>query len=174
MAAPTAGPTSSIMGRARRASVSVMNVNPQLGMWQAAGTAIAHAPNLAELRDVERGGDNIIINSRGHSARLASVHETTGDIALVKVNTAASKSNKTATVGSSIGTKTTESLPSEATRPIDVTEKADKEHHHRNREHQAKAKWGQTVKHGLNAFWKFFLTPAGFLMTIYFLNIVVS
>ncbi|KAM3497658.1 hypothetical protein MY10362_009000, partial [Beauveria mimosiformis] len=34
---------STITGRARRASLSVMNANPQLGIWQAACTAIAQA-----------------------------------------------------------------------------------------------------------------------------------
>ncbi|KAM3497124.1 hypothetical protein MY10362_009514 [Beauveria mimosiformis] len=31
---------------------------------------------------------------------------------------------------------------------------------------------GPTIMHGLAAFWKFFITPAGFLITIYCLNIV--
>lgn len=38
--------------------------------------------------------------------------------------------------------------------------------------HHKKHNWGQVVGHGLKAFWKFFLTPSGFCITIYGLNVV--
>lgn len=38
--------------------------------------------------------------------------------------------------------------------------------------HRKKHNWGQVIGHGLKAFWKFFLTPSGFLITLYGLNIV--
>lgn len=71
----------------RRASI-VMNSNPQLGMWQAAGTAIAQAPNLAELRGTETGGaDFIEFNSQGHSARRVAEDPEDGELVLVRSNT---------------------------------------------------------------------------------------
>ncbi|KAJ4169599.1 hypothetical protein NW754_005752 [Fusarium falciforme] len=68
-----------LAGRLRGVSISVIKANPQLGVWQAAGTAIAQAPNLRELRDPESGGANIAFNVQGHSARFA-VQEPDGEI----------------------------------------------------------------------------------------------
>ncbi|KAG7135614.1 hypothetical protein HYQ45_006609 [Verticillium longisporum] len=72
----------SLVGRVRGASISLINANPQLGMWQATGTAIAQAPNLTELRDPELGGDHITFNAQGHSTRVAR-EEPDGELALV-------------------------------------------------------------------------------------------
>ncbi|KXJ86545.1 hypothetical protein Micbo1qcDRAFT_168344 [Microdochium bolleyi] len=70
----------------RRASV-VMNSNPQLGMWQAAGTAIAQAPNLSELRSTETGGSEFIeFNSQGHSTRRVAEDPEDGELVLVRSN----------------------------------------------------------------------------------------
>ncbi|KAK5998062.1 hypothetical protein PT974_00433 [Cladobotryum mycophilum] len=183
----TATTTDGIIGRARRASLSVINVNPQLGMWQAAGTAIAQAPNLTELRDVELGGENITFNAQGHSARLAAVHEDTGQLSLVKSNT--NRTNPfegSQPAGDRKRSAIIDEVPAESAPPSadqqqhDDDEKHPHRHHHhhhhglfhrRHKEHK-KADWGPTIKHGLQAFWKFFLTPSGFLITIYFLNIV--
>lgn len=52
-----------VAGRLRKASVSLgdslLNFNPQPGMWAATGTAIAYAPTIAELRAPVAGGENI-------------------------------------------------------------------------------------------------------------------
>ncbi|KAF2681821.1 hypothetical protein K458DRAFT_456199 [Lentithecium fluviatile CBS 122367] len=72
-----------VYGRVRRASVSVLNANPQLGMWQATGTPIARAPNLAELRGPGTSGDKIAFNSQGHSARI-TIEDSDGELVLVK------------------------------------------------------------------------------------------
>ncbi|KAJ3478774.1 hypothetical protein NLG97_g8485 [Lecanicillium saksenae] len=169
----------SIVGRARRASLSVINANPQLGIWQAAGTAIAQAPNLTELRDMDMGAGNITFNSQGHSARLAAVYEDTGRLALVRSNTRVVEKDD-------IGEKKTAPVLVAETDAQDTahdeTAPKPKEHHHHRRHHLwhhshgqghgKKADVGPTIMHGLAAFWKFFITPAGFLITIYCLNIV--
>jgi len=80
------GPAGLISEVFRRASVSIMNTNPQLGVWQATGTAIAQAPNLAELRGSESGGAHIEFNSQGHSARVVA-EEHDGELVLVRSNT---------------------------------------------------------------------------------------
>lgn len=151
--------TTGLVGRARAASVSVMNMKPQLGVWQAAGTAIAQAPNLTELREPESGGSNITFDAHGHSTRMAKPDDS-GELVLVK-------------------TKTNLELAS-----LDTDKKTAfaAKHPHRahlrslREKHQSdvKEKWGPTLLNGLKAFWKFFLTPSGFLVTIYALNIVVS
>lgn len=179
-------PSSGIIGRARRASLSIANANPQLGMWQAAGTAIAQAPNLTELRDIDTGADNIAFNSQGHSVRLAAVEEDTGRLALTKTNTTY-RSPRTAVASSRKAsepkiTPTAEPTVPDASESTSNQEKEGDRHHHHHlhlfhRHHdepRKKANWGPTILHGLNAFWRFFITPSGFLITVYGLNIVVS
>lgn len=193
-----------LTGRVRGASLSLLNANPQLGMWQATGTAIAQAPNLTELRDADSGGDNIAFNAQGHSARIA-VQESDGELALVKSITrdGLRKTTTAPTVGpvleerddemrSTITEPTIESTIESATEA--EGKKGGHHHHHHHGLHlremhhrhlerrrtlhekhksQVKEKWGPTILHGLKAFWKFFLTPSGFLITIYGLNVVV-
>ncbi|KAJ6780274.1 hypothetical protein PWT90_10507 [Aphanocladium album] len=177
----------SIVGRARRASISVINANPQLGIWQAAGTAIAQAPNLTELRDMDMGAGNITFNSQGHSARLAAVYEDTGRLALVRSNTRVVekedvREKKTAPVRvAETEAHDDDAVGLDAAAQDRETAAKSKEHHrHRHHlwhhshgeSHGKKADIGPTIMHGLAAFWKFFITPAGFLITIYCLNIV--
>lgn len=157
-----------LVGRARKASVSIISANPQLGMWQAAGTAIAQAPNLTELRDPDSGGGNIQFNSQGHSARVA-IQESDGELTLAK-----------------IATLTTESELQPRGEIEEIELQQPRTHHkhmqkcarerlrtlHEKHKGDAKEKLWPTIKHGLVAFWKFFKTPSGFCITIYFLNIV--
>ncbi|KAF2626780.1 hypothetical protein BU25DRAFT_491721 [Macroventuria anomochaeta] len=154
-----------IVGRARGMSLSLLNATPQLGMWQATGTAIAQAPNLTELREPESGGSNIAFDAHGHSTRIAKPDDD-GELTLVKTQT-----------------KTLSSSVKEAV----VPEEADVEPGRQSHKHHGfhcrqslkekyasshKEPWGPTIKNGLKAFWIFFLTPSGFLITIYGLNIV--
>ncbi|KAF7551817.1 hypothetical protein G7Z17_g4749 [Cylindrodendrum hubeiense] len=187
-APPTPASSNGIVGRVRGASISLINANPQLGMWQATGTAIAQAPNLTELRDAGSGGDNIAFNAQGHSARIA-VHDNDGELALVRSNTrrptfTTPNFDKDATQEPVVIQEVDESAP-------EIASTSDSQHHthwnlrekhHRlaERRHSiydkhkgdAKEKWGPTILNGLKAFWKFFKTPSGFLITIYGLNIV--
>lgn len=182
---PEAPQPTGIVGRARRASLSVLNANPQLGMWQATGTAIAQAPNLTELRDLDMGADNITFNAQGHSARLAAVYEDTGHLALVRSNTrAVEKTAPGAGDGKADPVRVDETPADGAAQTRDEHDHADGKEHRRHHKHHLwhhshghshgkKAPIGPTIKHGLQAFWRFFITPSGFLITIYGLNIVV-
>ena len=158
-----------LVGRARALSTTLMNSSPQLGMWQATGTAIAQAPNLVELREPDSGGSNITFDAHGHSARIAKPDEEDGGLVLVKSPTA--------------------KLEVQPVPVQDDTAAAHTPHKHGRRIHHAgahvrslrekhrsdvKEKWGPTIVHGLKAFWVFFLTPSGFLITLYGLNVVVS
>jgi len=144
-------PATGLVGRARAASASVMNMSPQLGMWQATGTALAQAPNLTELREPESGGSNITFDAHGHSTRIAKPDDA-GELVLVRTKTLA------------------EIAPPAPKHP----HRAHMRSLHDKHKADVKEKWGPTIVHGLKAFWKFFLTPVGFLITIYGLNIVVS
>jgi hypothetical protein len=161
-----------IVGRARGMSLSsILHTTPQLGMWQATATAMAQAPNLTELREPESGGANITFDAHGHATRIA-IPDEDGELTLVKSQTR---------ILNSPATDATDAVP-----PEEVDEKTGKKsrkHHghglHRRqtlKEKHASAHkepWGPTTKNGLKAFWVFFLTPSGFLITIYGLNIVV-
>ncbi|KAH0422718.1 hypothetical protein CcaCcLH18_12644 [Colletotrichum camelliae] len=176
-----------IVGRVRGASLSIMNANPQLGMWQAAGTAIAQAPNLTELRDEDSGGDNIAFNAQGHSARFAR-QERDGELALVRSSTRTGSiaiANEGQPAFRSVfkdGDKPDERHEGEADEArvlMGDDGSSDPRQQFQRRQslyekHMAKEKapWQTTVVNGLKAFWKFFLTPSGFIITIYCLNIV--
>lgn len=180
-----------IVTRARRASLSVLNASPQLGIWQAAGTAIAQAPNLTELRDMDNGAANITFNSQGHSARLAAVYEDTGRLGLVRSDTWKSVTEKGTRDNQDekraspvLVDETTSSTTAEDPSTSKPNQSHDAQHEQGQQKHHLwhpshgpeqgkKAPIGPTIKHGLAAFWKFFITPAGFLITIYCLNIVV-
>jgi hypothetical protein len=152
-----------IIGRARGVSLSLLNATPQLGMWQATGTAIAQAPNLTELREPESGGSNITFDAHGHSTRIARPNND-GELTLI--------------------TTSTKTLDNPVVEIAVSNEEAGKHvhKHHGFRHRQSlkekhkskhKEKWGPTFRNGLKAFWVFLLTPSGFLITIYGLNIVV-
>jgi hypothetical protein len=151
-----------LLGRARAASASLANASPQLGMWQAAGTAIAQAPNLTELREPDSGGSNITFDAHGHSARVA-IPDENGGLTLVKTSTVLDWSPVEAKEAVSVSTKRPHGDCHVHLRSLHERHKSD-----------VKEKWGPTIMHGLTAFWKFFKTPSGFLITIYFLNIVVG
>ncbi|KAI1770085.1 hypothetical protein F4818DRAFT_446538 [Hypoxylon cercidicola] len=137
-------------GRVRSASVTLMNINPQLGMWQATGTSLAHAPDLTELR-VPEPAAGIEFNAHGHSARTA-IRVADGDLV-----PAALKSH-----------------PALDLSPVPETQGRVKRRptFHELYKSEPKEKLGPTILNGLKAFWKFFCTPSGFCIVIYFLNIV--
>lgn len=140
-----------IGGRVRSASTTFLKLNPQLGMWQATGTVIAQAPNLTELRVPEPAG-GIEFNSQGHSARTA-IREADGDLVPATLK---------------------------AYQSLDLSSPPETQDQPRRRstfaelyKSEPKEKIGPTILNGLKAFWKFFITPVGFCIIIYFLNIVV-
>lgn len=118
-------------------------------MWVASGAAIAHAPNLTELREPDTGGANIEFDSHGHSKRDVGPEElqrrmTERRISLGPSSAPEPKKQLTSqTQGSVAGSRTSE-----------------------------KETWNNAIWHGLCALWKFFLTPTGFCITIYGLNVV--
>jgi hypothetical protein len=119
-------------------------------MWAATGTAIAHAPNLTELREPVTGGENIEFDDHGHSVRTVIIDEAgTPVLPTVLQQTTSAKSP--------------EPRPGVISRRPTLLEQAATSEKHG---------WGKAILNGLKAFWKFFITPTGFLMTIYGLNIV--
>ncbi|KAI5275501.1 hypothetical protein E4T47_01467 [Aureobasidium subglaciale] len=159
------------VGRLRNMSVSaankVINLNPQLGMWKATGTAIAHAPNLKDLRSPVVGGENIVFDEDGHSARVAHAEDLKQDY-LVRTQTQQVRKNTNTSISpSEPRTSTDKNARSElngAQSPAYDPQTHDLEKH--------KVPWSVAAKHGFQAAWKFISTPTGFLITIYGLNVV--
>lgn len=134
--------------RVRKASVSAatkfFEYDPQPSMWVATGAAIAHAPNLTELREADTGGENIQFDSHGHSKRDEPPAELQRKATERRISyTALSDPEKN---------------PSDAAAEENIAPK--------------KEPWTKATLHALKAFWKFFITPTGFLITIYGLNVV--
>jgi hypothetical protein len=140
------------LGRIRAASVNttnkILSYDPQPGMWAATGTAIAHAPNLTDLRT-----SNIDFDVDGHLAtKLASLKHGHIKRAATLPNNSPAPSSVTPEK------KSLEPLIESYTDPTTDLE--------------APKTWKQTIIIGLAAFWRFFRTPTGFLITLYGLNVV--
>ena len=157
-------------GRLRATSASaatrlLVDANPSRGMWVATAQAIAHAPNIGDLRSPALGGENITFDAHGHSAREkdASLLEDEYFGRLLKGKAGSGSSD--ATLDKNATKQPAESeLPAVTIAPTHDELKA--------RIKEEKTPWTAAVKHGLSAFWKFFTTPTGFLITIYGLNVV--
>jgi len=138
---------------------TVINFNPQPGMWAATGTAIAYAPTIGELREPENGGANIEFDEHGHSARTV-VEDNNGELVLARTRTRAA---------SRVMSHREMPLQQIQSESVQEAEKPPLAEVARSKE---KHRLGATILHGLHAFWKFFITPTGFLITLYGINIV--
>lgn len=136
------------IGRIHAASVTtankILSYDGPPGMWSATGTAIAHAPNLTDLRE-----NNIDFDVNGHLA--------------TRLESSAPGDNKRASTLPNIppSPSTTKSL-----KPLVQTLS------HSTTTSETPKTWKQTIATGLVAFWRFFKTPIGFLITLYGLNVV--
>lgn len=135
--------------------MTLMEARPPPGMWAASGAAIAHAPNLTELRHPELS-DKLAFDAYGHSTHV--INGATGNSA-----------NETDDV-KNIDTVTLPILNLDATDAEKVIETTPSSvalfrkgrTQHRAREILAGAKansWSVTILKGLSAFRKFALTP---------------
>jgi hypothetical protein len=179
-----AGRLRSSSNRIRSSSISlaadILNFNPQPGMWAATGTAIAYAPTLEELREPFSGGANIEFTEHGHSARTVVTDES--GPRLIGRRGSSVRRGSNATVLNRFPTSNGEEEGGGGERV--KREETIKEETGTGREEKPSLKemtkaseeekhgWGMAILHGLQAFWKFFKTPTGFLMTVYGLNIV--
>ncbi|KAH0363560.1 hypothetical protein KCU65_g7308, partial [Aureobasidium melanogenum] len=152
---PRRSPMPSQIERIRAASVStaskILSYDPEPGMWSATGTAIAHAPNLTDLRN-----NNIDFDVDGHLATTLESTEPGG--------------NKRATTLPKVLPEPSTTIPSNDDKksldPLVQTLS------HSTTTPDTPKTWKQTIVTGVIAFWHFFKTPTGFLITLYGLNVV--
>ena len=150
--------------RLRAASLTIghriLEKNPQRGMWQATGTAIAHAPNLTDLRS--RG--DVEFDAHGHSN--VRVHEA---------DVRANNRRNTARTNTFMAQedKAWDKHGNEAISTIPLTESPTQdEGESEDGTADAKVPWSTAFKKAGVAFGKFILTPGGLFITIYGLNVV--
>jgi len=127
-------------------------------MWRATGTAIAHAPNLEDLRNFATRGDNIVFDSNGHSARVNPASGTTREFVFREQQEQANFKPPLVLPESGRHPCT---KPTPNTRRESAEETAN-----------TKVSWMTTTRLGLRAVGRFIWTPTGSFITIYGLNIV--
>jgi hypothetical protein len=160
-----------------------MEVDPPKGMWAATGTVAAKAPTLTAIRrgsfredgwssegqQMERerrlsrsetGG-----SMRGLERRLTSGTATTAPIPVVKEEgITEEKHTAHGTDGPSSGEKSAAQVAESSTQGISQ--------YANGYIPPPKLPWTTSTAIGLKAFWRWFLTPWGFLITVYGLNVV--
>lgn len=151
---------------AEAASYLFLDVNPQRPMWGATGNAISHAPNLTDLRSPVVGGDNIIFDAHGHSAREAHFEE------LKQQYLNRTQTHKGLALTRTKTTKSQAALPIHTANEIHREDASYSGSENTEALTNSKAPWSKAALNGLIAFGKFVIAPTGFLMTVYGLNVV--
>ncbi|KAJ5385725.1 hypothetical protein N7509_008266 [Penicillium cosmopolitanum] len=145
--------------RIRSASLStaarLLDYNPAAGMWQATGTAIAHAPNITDLRSP----DAVEFDIHGRSIRRVGTQAAGGASKAPKMTAILAEpylsENKEVAGGSN-------ELPSSARSDHSGISKKDQEKFSRCK----------ALKKGLVATWRFTCTPTGLFILVYGLNVI--
>ncbi|KAF1818165.1 uncharacterized protein K489DRAFT_328047 [Dissoconium aciculare CBS 342.82] len=163
-------PPTTAIGRARAASASLLNANPPYGMWAATAAVVANAPNVDELRQPVAGGQNLEFDGTRTGIR---VQETADGQLLVRDPSGGSLEEEEEDVDEVQTTKAEDEKI-----PRDELTQAERRLKRRGTStlHDAKKRKRESLavalKHGLSMFGKFVITPWGFLITLYGLNIV--
>ena len=184
----TRTPTSSASSptaRLRSASIKLMHADPPLGMWAATGSTVSQAPTLGDIRrgtfhhDEGWNHDRVIEHHRSRASTTSS---------------ATSRLSRQ-TSGFSVGkVKRKGTGLADVEGAIPSVEEHDEHHEKKQHEHKdgvqeetaaastqapgegytppPKLPWKVSFKIALWSFWKWFLTPLGFCITIYGLNVV--
>ncbi|KAM0802204.1 hypothetical protein BDR22DRAFT_880079 [Usnea florida] len=164
-------------GRVRSASLRFLESSPPVGMWQATGNALAQAPTPAEIRygsfshdgwdrEMQRRNSTISeenvdpLDERDSTRRLPKkFQDATGEPVFVTGEKLTTITTGTARPSSSSSTSKEPGPNAEGVYPNGY-------------KFPPKHTWGEATKIGLKAFWKFTITPLGFLIVIYGLNVV--
>ncbi|KAL3443173.1 hypothetical protein BJX65DRAFT_312190, partial [Aspergillus insuetus] len=136
----------------------ILNCNPAARVWQATGTAIAHAPNLTDLRSP----DEVSFDFHGRSIRRSNTQvETVVDNKLARRMTEP-------TIGG-LGPLGEEIITGDSD---DVSLRAELDRDLSRDPLAGKVSWGETCKNWALVVWRFLCTPTGFFITIYGLNVI--
>ncbi|KAJ5274882.1 hypothetical protein N7497_005490 [Penicillium chrysogenum] len=138
------------------AVTTLLEYNPSGGMWQATGTAIAHAPNATDLRSP----DDVFFDVHGRGVRRVSTQDKISD-AIIRRATAPTID---------LGCLHDEN---DIAAPAKRLPEAQFEHNITNEDHIApKVSFTNASKKAAIAAWRFILTPTGLFILVYGLNVV--
>ncbi|OBT70695.1 hypothetical protein VF21_10227, partial [Pseudogymnoascus sp. 05NY08] len=149
------GGYAAMANRLRSASRSFEQSSIPVGMWSATASIASSAPSLADIRRGSFGSDGWTGDGQlKEKSRRASLGRRSADSQKPVVQ------HNTASVPL-VGGSTTEPNEEYRTEPFD-----------NGYEFPPKHSWQTSTAIGAKAFWKFFITPLGFLVVIYGLNVV--
>ncbi|OQE39047.1 hypothetical protein PENCOP_c007G05512 [Penicillium coprophilum] len=131
----------------------LLEYNPSGGMWQATGTAIAHAPNVTDLRSP----DEIFFDVHGRGMRRVSTHGGAIIRSAMAPTTDLEPLHDDQKLAGAV-----KSIP----RPSFNHPKRNQAHIH------PKVSWTDASKKGSIAAWRFILTPTGVFIVAYGLNVI--
>ncbi|KAH4132706.1 hypothetical protein HBI25_190180 [Parastagonospora nodorum] len=193
---------SAISNRVRTASLKLMEANPPPGMWAATGATASKAPSLADIRrgsygsegwsedtQRKRAGSRTSQEKRAEPSRHASgtISPLEGGVEAFPAVTEEDMRERPS--GEAMReTQRYESKHNNAAIDVELRQSnsiMDKKEESAVREPLTgsgeyangyvpppKLPWKRSFAIGMRSFWKWFLTPAGFLITIYALNVV--
>ncbi|KAJ5170114.1 uncharacterized protein N7500_002897 [Penicillium coprophilum] len=134
----------------------LLEYNPSGGMWQATGTAIAHAPNVTDLRSP----DEIFFDVHGRGIRRVSTQDKIGGTIIRRATAPTIDLGPLRDDQKLAGA--VKSLP-----------RLSFDHPKRNQAHNhPKASWADAFKKGSIAAGRFILTPTGVFIVVYGLNVI--
>ena len=189
----TASSVSSIPGMIRRASLNVMNADMPLGFLSAAGNTVAAAPTVGEIRrgsfthdgwthdgqvgdrrrrsSVTSNGERRVMSRSSSGFSVSSLgrgkRTDKGTIPGLAEEPHNTDQEAVAPAAKHADAITTEEKPSAEMSTNAATPTSSEEY-----VEAPKLPWTTSWAIGLRAFWKWFLTPFGFCLTIYGLNVV--
>ncbi|KAF1844759.1 uncharacterized protein K460DRAFT_283662 [Cucurbitaria berberidis CBS 394.84] len=186
----TSTTTSTASSRIRTASIKLMGATPPPGMWAATGATASKAPSLSDIRKGSFGTEGWCEETQ---RKRAGSRTSQGEERSPTERTPGTK--KMASSNNALATEPFPALTEERTQDVPRHDGQDKEtvpgveseHSSETAEKMMrtssgqyangyvpppKLPWKRSFAIGLKGFWKWFRTPAGFLITIYGLNVV--
>jgi len=175
---------SSTVSRLRSSSINavtrVISFDPQPGVWTGVGATLAQAPALVELRVPESAARQIAFDANGYNVRKLTDAEVKAKrqglqrqatIPDIPEHVASNPGERSAETGSAMEKvrSHTSSTPIDLPPPSAASGSTTAPIY---RPLPPPIPWSTALKHGLRAFTSFILTPTGFLLTLYSLNVV--
>ncbi|RMZ80221.1 hypothetical protein DV736_g6668, partial [Chaetothyriales sp. CBS 134916] len=153
--------------RTRGASIkqAILNSNPPLGMWQATGEVGSKIPTLPEIR-------NGAFSDAGWSHEGQMEHRGSSPREIHRRRLARTSTSSTPVHADVAATWTATKPDASGHASGTVSGPDDTGTYPNGYRFPKKHTWTQSTVIGLKAFWKFFITPFGFLVTVYGLNVV--
>ncbi|KAL4887573.1 hypothetical protein BJY04DRAFT_212604 [Aspergillus karnatakaensis] len=143
----------------------LLEYSPASGMWQATGTAIAHAPNITDLRSPDEVGFNV----HGHSVRRVGIQNSlSGDRRERQIRAVGSMNGNTPATLESEDEKSIDGVDETPLTTTSPTLETTRQEVTQN----VSAPWSTVCRNASVAAWKFICTPTGLFITIYGLNVI--